>query len=158
MLIGDSNPSCISTSDSLPSATRILQPLDVHIASTGKYTFGSRDFQSKSGLLYEAKALQDRYCCTSPATFLTPFLTAHSNVLRDPEISEVFSRGQNPQHWHMARRTHITPDNGSAGATGEPAEVYMEVFRKEASLADVDNVMAGVVKSWKGIIEDVDGL
>jgi hypothetical protein len=25
-------------------------------------------------------------------------------------------------------------------------EVYMEVFRKEASLSDVDNVLAGVVR------------
>jgi len=29
-------------------------------------------------------------------------------------------------------------------------EMYMEVFRKEASLSDVDNVMVGAVKTWKG--------
>ncbi|KAF9454273.1 hypothetical protein P691DRAFT_770710, partial [Macrolepiota fuliginosa MF-IS2] len=134
-----------SMGDSLPSASKILQPLDVHIASTGKYTFGSKNFESKSGLLFEARALQDR----------------------DPEISEVFSRGQNPQHWHMARRTSLLSSSssnsnaggpGTAATGGEPAEVYMEVFRKESSLADVDNVMAGVVKSWKGIVGDVDGL
>lgn len=34
----------------------------------------------------------------------------------------------------------------------------MEVFRKETSLADVDNVMTGAVKNWKGISEDVGGL
>jgi len=47
--------------DSLPSATKILQPGDVHIGSTGKYTFGSDNFRSKFGILYEARALQDRY-------------------------------------------------------------------------------------------------
>lgn len=47
--------------DSLPSATKILQPGDVHIGSTGKYTFGSDNFRSKSGILHEARALQDRY-------------------------------------------------------------------------------------------------
>lgn len=79
--------------------------------------------------------------------------------LRDPEIWEVFSRGQNPQHWYMARRTFIqTGDGQIGGGVGEPAEVYMQVFRKETSLADVDNVMTGVVKSWKAVVEDVAGL
>lgn len=68
----------------------------------------------------------------------------------------------------MARRTRTTPggqhastsggDGFGVSGLGEPAEMYMEVFRKEASLADVDNVMAGAAKNWKGIMEDVDGL
>ncbi|KXN92429.1 hypothetical protein AN958_07047 [Leucoagaricus sp. SymC.cos] len=126
-----------SMTDSIPSASRILQPLDVHIGSTGKYTFGSKSFHSKSGLLHEARALQDR----------------------DPEILEVFSRGQNPQYWHMARRTRSPPSGGGGGGGGvgsEPTEMYMEVFRKETSLSDVDNVMAGAVKNWKGVLEDVE--
>ncbi|KAJ3557998.1 hypothetical protein NP233_g11597 [Leucocoprinus birnbaumii] len=134
--------------DSLPSASSILQPSDAHIGSTGKYTHGSQNFHSKSGILHEAKALQDR----------------------DPEILEVFSRGQNPQYWHMARRTRsplngqsstaTTGGGGNGGGPGlsEPLEMYMEVFRKEASLADVDNVMAGAVKNWKGVVEEVDVL
>jgi hypothetical protein len=52
----------------------------------------------------------------------------------------VFSRGQNPQYWHIARRGLGT----ELGAADE--EVYMEVFRKEASLTDVDNALAGVIR------------
>jgi hypothetical protein len=63
----------------------------------------------------------------------------------DPEISEVFSRGQNPQYWHIARRGLGAREDGGM----KDGEVYMEVFRKEASLSDVDNVLAGVVRSCK---------
>lgn len=56
----------------------------------------------------------------------------------------------------MARRAPISSGSGAGG--GEPDQVYMEVFRKETSLTDVDNVITGVVKNWKGISEDVDGL
>ena len=144
--------------DSLPSATKILQPGDVHIGSTGKYTFGSDNFRSKSGILYEARALQDRYL-----PFFLPLM--YNNTRKygsDPEILEVFSRGQNPQYWHMARRTRSAAHGtnatdsreGSGVVSGEPLEMYMEVFRKEASLSDVDNVMAGAVKTWKG---EMDG-
>ena len=59
-------------SDSLPSATKILQPVDVHIGSTGKYTFGSENFHSKSGILHEARALQDRYSSLFFFLFLCP--------------------------------------------------------------------------------------
>lgn len=80
----------------------------------------------------------------------------------NPEILEVFSRGQNPQYWHMAHRTRPaahganTTDSGEGGSvvSDEPLEMYMEVFRKEASLSDVDNVMVGAVKTWKG---EMDG-
>lgn len=64
-------------------------------------------------------------------------------------IQEVFSRGQSPQHWHVAR----TVGQGSSDREGDMnGEVYMEVFRKEASLTDVDNVVAGVIRR---IQEDV---
>jgi hypothetical protein len=52
----------------------------------------------------------------------------------------VFSRGQNPQHWHVARRG-LPTDQGTADG-----EVYLEVFRKETSLTDVDNALAGVIR------------
>jgi len=61
-------------------------------------------------------------------------------VCSDPGITEVFSRGQNPQHWHVAKRGLASNDGGSGG------EVYLEVFRKETSLTDVDNVLAGIVR------------
>ncbi|EDR14001.1 uncharacterized protein LACBIDRAFT_305341 [Laccaria bicolor S238N-H82] len=103
--------------ESLPSANKILQPLDTHIVSTGQYTLSSPKFVSKSSHLYNAMAMQEI----------------------DPGITEVFSRGQNPQHWHVAKR-------GLGSNDGDGGEVYLEVFRKEASLTDVDNVLAGIVR------------
>ncbi|KAJ7763534.1 hypothetical protein DFH07DRAFT_812389 [Mycena maculata] len=109
-----------STVDALPSAVKILQPKDRYALSSSQFTIASADFESRSGHLYNARQL-----------------------LRssDPDISEVFSRGQNPQHWHVARRGLGT----EVGAAADE-EVYMEVFRKEASLTDVDNALAGVIR------------
>ncbi len=64
---------------------------------------------------------------------------------RDPGIHEVFSRGLNPQHWHIAKRG-LGGSNSALGFTGCDEAVFMEVFRKETSLADVDNVLTGIVK------------
>lgn len=66
----------------------------------------------------------------------------------DHEILEVFSRGQSPQHWHVAKR-----DLGNT-YTGAEGEVYMEVFRKETSLTDVDNVVAGAVRKSRLVDPD----
>ena len=63
-------------------------------------------------------------------------------IYRDPEISEVFSRGQNPQHWHIMRRGLSVCDSGNV----DDGEVYMGIYRKETSLGDVDNVLASVVR------------
>lgn len=60
----------------------------------------------------------------------------------DNDIHEVFSRGQNPQHWHIGRRGLDTQVDDADG------DVYMEVFRKEASLTDVDNTLAGVIRKY----------
>ncbi|KAG5643791.1 hypothetical protein DXG03_009614 [Asterophora parasitica] len=70
------------TPDQIPNLAKILQPTDTHIVSTGTYTMSSSNFSSKAGYLNDAQELQ----------------------AIDSEISEVFSRGQNPQHWHIARR------------------------------------------------------
>ena len=58
------------------------------------------------------------------------------------DIHEVFSRGQNPQHWHISRR--------GLGQNGENAqgEVFMEVARKESTLTDVDNELVGTVRRF----------
>ena len=69
--------------------------------------------------------------------------------IRDSEITEVFSRGQNPQHWHIGKR----PENESDCSEGA---VFMEVFRKEASLTDVDNVLTGLVKK-SGLVDGTPG-
>lgn len=60
------------------------------------------------------------------------------------DVHEVFSRGQNPQHWHIAKRglginTEGAPVHG---------EVFMEVARKESTLTDVDNELAGTVRRF----------
>ena len=52
----------------------------------------------------------------------------------EPLITEIFSRDQHPQHWHVAKRDTHTSD-------GEEREVYLEVARKETSFSDVDNIM-----------------
>ncbi|KAJ6581937.1 hypothetical protein B0H19DRAFT_1217852 [Mycena capillaripes] len=112
--------------DTLPSATKILQPKDRYALSSARLTITSPEFASRSGHLYSARQL------------------LHAS---DPAISEVFSRGQNPQHWHIARRGLQTNGNRDGEEEGTAAEeVYMEVFRKETSLTDVDNALAGVIR------------
>jgi hypothetical protein len=69
-----------------------------------------------------------------PAPPFTLMLTLASN----PHISEVFARGQQPQHWHIARRREGQHSEG---------DVFLEVMRKETSLTDVDNVLASVGRS-----------
>ncbi len=59
-------------------------------------------------------------------------------------MSEVFSRGQNPQHWHISRSGLGTSPSGEQ----LHGEVYLEVARKESTLTDVDNELAGVVKRF----------
>ncbi|KAJ7117611.1 hypothetical protein C8R44DRAFT_791120 [Mycena epipterygia] len=108
-----------SALDLLPSATKILQPTDRYALSSARLTIRSPDFESRSGHLYSARQM------------------LHDS---EPDIAEVFSRGQNPQHWHVARR-----GLGTEQSTVDE-EVYMEVFRKEASLTDVDNALAGVIR------------
>ncbi|KAJ7068862.1 hypothetical protein B0H15DRAFT_871867 [Mycena belliarum] len=115
-----------SAIDSLPSATKILQPKDRYALSSSQFTIRSADFESRSGHLYNARQLLGE---------------------NEPEISEVFSRGQNPQYWYVARRGLGTEQQGAPDE-----EVYMEVFRKEASLTDVDNALAGVVRRSAGAV------
>lgn len=62
----------------------------------------------------------------------------------DHDVQEVFSRGQNPQHWHIARRGLGTDREGKSAE----GEVYMEIARKESTLTDVDNELAGVVRKF----------
>ncbi|KAG5649611.1 hypothetical protein H0H81_002856 [Sphagnurus paluster] len=109
------------TPDQLSTAAKMLQPTDTHLVSAGQFAISSPNFSSKSGHLYNVQGLQTN----------------------DPDISEVFSRGLNPQHWHIARRG-LGPNAHNYDA--DHGEVFMQIFRKEASLSDVDNVLAGVVK------------
>ncbi|KAH9933299.1 uncharacterized protein B0H18DRAFT_982932 [Fomitopsis serialis] len=105
----------------MPSATNILQPQSTHVLAVNGYTVSSsRPVPNNPEQLYHAKQV----------------------FQSDNDVSEVFSRGQNPQHWHVAkRRLEITdqPDQ---------AQVYMEIARKENTLTDVDNEVAAIVREF----------
>ncbi|KAH9840215.1 uncharacterized protein C8Q71DRAFT_746380 [Rhodofomes roseus] len=111
----------------LPSATNILQPQSAHVLAVNGYTVSSsRPLPKNSEQLYHAKQM----------------------FQSDHDVSEVFSRGQNPQHWHVAKRRLEIIDQP------DQAQVYMEIARKESNLTDVDNEVAAVVRSF---VEQDDG-
>lgn len=103
--------------------TKILEPQSSHIICTGGYTFSSSsEFTSKSEHLFNGRErLQSQF-----------------------DIQEVFSRSQNPQHWHIAKRGLGVDQDGNV----VDGEVFMEVARKESTLADVDNELTGAVRRF----------
>lgn len=107
----------------LPSATKILQPQNRHLVSVDGFT-------TSSTIPLSAK----------PEHLLNAQQILHSEL----DAVEVFSRGQNPQHWHIAKR------GLDVVLEGQPSEgeVFMEIARKESSLTDVDNDLAGVVRRF----------
>ncbi|KAH7890743.1 hypothetical protein F5I97DRAFT_1974491 [Phlebopus sp. FC_14] len=107
-----------SLESSLPSATNILQSKDCHIMTTGQYTTASVEPFPASDIVYDARQLLER----------------------EAAVVEVFSRGLNPQHWHVARRAVDHTEDGKG-------EVYVQVSRKEASLSDVENVLQRLYRS-----------
>ncbi|KAI0644202.1 hypothetical protein C8Q79DRAFT_974698 [Trametes meyenii] len=107
----------------IPSATKILQPKDKYIIAMDDYTTASSaGFPSRSEHLYGGQRL----------------------LRSDHDVLEVFSRGQNPQHWYIGKRGLGTSQDGHA----IDGEAYMEVSRKETTLTDVDNELASVVKRF----------
>ncbi|KAI0372716.1 hypothetical protein BV20DRAFT_990959 [Pilatotrama ljubarskyi] len=107
----------------IPSATKILQPKDKYIVVTDEYTTTPpAGFTSRSEHLYNGQQL----------------------LRSDHDVLEVFSRGQNPQHWHIGKRGLGTAADGRV----VDGEAYMEVSRKETTLTDVDNELAGVVRRF----------
>ncbi|TFK75038.1 hypothetical protein BDN72DRAFT_892719 [Pluteus cervinus] len=118
-VIEDDLSKTIVDTDVVPTAANILQASDKHVISASGFKISSPEFTSKSGTLFDAQLIQEI----------------------DPEIMEVFSRGQNPQHWHIAKRGAGKPNGGLL----KEGNVYLEVFRKETTLPDVDNVLARVV-------------
>ncbi|KAH9852031.1 hypothetical protein C2E23DRAFT_868869 [Lenzites betulinus] len=109
--------------ETIPSATKILQPKDRYIIASGEYTTTSTaGFTSRSEHLYDGQKL----------------------LRSDHDVVEVFSRGQNPQHWYIGKRNLGTTPDGEA----IDGEAYMEISRKETTLTDVDNELAGVVRRF----------
>ncbi|KAF7794309.1 hypothetical protein EIP86_005443 [Pleurotus ostreatoroseus] len=106
----------------LPTVTSILEKQSEHIASMPPFTCSYPSFHSNSEHLFRGQEL------------------LHSDL----DISEVFSRGQNPQHWHISRSGLGTKPTGEQIR----GEVYLEVERKESTLTDVDNELAGIVKKF----------
>ncbi|KAK0202668.1 hypothetical protein DFS33DRAFT_1262996 [Desarmillaria ectypa] len=107
----------MSSTETLPSATKILQPKDRHLFSRAQFTISNDKFAAQPEQFYMAQHLLES----------------------DPDVQEVFSRGMNPQYWHIAQRALNRDTDG---------DVYLEVSRKETSLSDVDNVLAGVVRRY----------
>ncbi|KAI0788770.1 hypothetical protein C8Q75DRAFT_767861 [Abortiporus biennis] len=113
--------------NSIPTVTKILEPQDLYIISKGPYTTSSKDvhgggFKSKSEHLFYGQQILES----------------------DMDVLEVFSRGQNPQHWHISRRGLGTDKEGNQ----VDGEAFMEIARKESTLTDVDNVLAGVTRKF----------
>jgi len=107
----------------IPTATKILQPQDRHIVSTGGYTFSP----------------PPEFSCNSEHLFYEKDMMGS-----DADVLEVFSRGQNPQHWHVAKRG-LGTGNNSHPVEGE---VFLEVARKESTLPDVDNELATRLRKY----------
>ncbi|KAJ3806670.1 hypothetical protein EV368DRAFT_49641 [Lentinula lateritia] len=118
----DEEPSKSST-ETIPSLTKILQPKDRHIFASGRAPFSVQD---------------DSEMSTSNSIHL---FNAQALLQGQHDVQEVFSRGQNPQHWHIARSVAQTRDR-----RGMIGEMYLQIFRKETSLTDVDNVMTSVIR------------
>ena len=74
------------------------------------------------------------------------FLSNESNryCYSDLDAQEVFSRGQNPQHWYLSR-SGLGTDKAGNHIEGE---AFMEIARKESTLTDADNALAGVVRRF----------
>ncbi|THH21185.1 hypothetical protein EUX98_g8430 [Antrodiella citrinella] len=106
---------------SIPTVTKILEPQDKHVISTGQFTLSS-SFTSRS----------------------EHFFSGQQILRSDLDAQEVFSRGQNPQHWYISR-SGLCGDNMGGRIEGE---AYMEIARKESTLTDVDNALAGVVRRF----------
>ena len=128
--------------DVVTPVTRILEPQNRHIICTGGYTSSSQSgFSSKSEHLFDGRAQLHKCVLTlvAPRTPLN-FMFPRSEF----DVQEVFSRGQNPQHWHISKRGLGVDQHGRA----IEGEVFMEVARKESTLTDVDNELAGVVRHF----------
>lgn len=89
-----------------------------------------------------------QFCLSSKDLInFTPFShPPRSSITSDEDVLEVFSRGQSPADWHLVKRGLGTTD--ARGAVSVQGDVYMEIARKEASLTDVDNEIAGVIRRF----------
>lgn len=94
----------------------------------------SNSFSCSSWQLHEGKHILSASVLLN--SFAAVILTSFK---REPEVLEVFSRGQNPQDWHLVKRGRDE---------SEPGDVYMEIARKEASLTDVDYELSALIRRF----------
>jgi len=107
---------------STSSVKNVLQKSQYIISTPHDLTYTATSFSPSSGHFHDEQHILDT----------------------DPEVLELFSRGQNPQDWHLAKRGLGMDENGSA----VDGNVYMQIGRKEATLSDVDNELAGVIRRF----------
>ncbi|KAL5536785.1 hypothetical protein ACEPAF_608 [Sanghuangporus sanghuang] len=95
----------------------VLQKSQHAISSPNQLTYSSVSFSATSWHLHEGNRALDL----------------------NSDLQEVYSRGQNPQDWHLVKRGLVGNVKGN---------VFMEIGRKEASLVDVDNEVLGVLRRF----------
>ncbi|KAL5492528.1 hypothetical protein ACEPAI_3975 [Sanghuangporus weigelae] len=95
----------------------VLQKSQHVISAPNQLTYSSVSFSATSWHLHEGKKALEL----------------------NSDFQEVYSRGQNPQDWHLVKR----------GLDGNvKGNVFMEIGRKEASLVDVDSEILGVLRRF----------
>ncbi|THH05053.1 hypothetical protein EW145_g5077 [Phellinidium pouzarii] len=113
----DSEQEKITAAFSSSPVQSVLQKSQHVVDSPNQLTYSSTSFSATSWHFHEGKRVLEL----------------------DQDILEIYSRGQSPQDWHLVKR------GVSTGAVVH-GDVYMEIRRKEASLVDVDNEVAGVIR------------
>ncbi|KAI9458128.1 hypothetical protein BJY52DRAFT_1269847 [Lactarius psammicola] len=94
-------------------------------------------YQASSALLANIQVTSEGTTVTSAEfSSRSEHLFNGSQLIANGDATEVFSRTQGPQHWHVARRE-------------AESMVYLEVLRKETSLADVENELVGTVRRFR---------
>ncbi|CCM00358.1 uncharacterized protein FIBRA_02388 [Fibroporia radiculosa] len=127
--IVEENVKKVDSTTGLPTVTTILQPQDHHVVSSNGFTsISSTGFKAGTEHLFYSRQM----------------------FQNDPDVSEIFSRGLHPQHWHMAKRGLGTDEDGRRA----DGEVFMQVARKESTLTDVDNELNAVVRKFIGSTSD----
>ena len=79
-------------------------------------------------------------CTFDPLHLSSCNMTILTSRFRDADTLEIYSRGQNPQDWHLVKRGEPVVGSHNVG------DVYMEIGRKEASLTDVDYELSALVR------------
>ncbi|KAE9399575.1 hypothetical protein BT96DRAFT_993899 [Gymnopus androsaceus JB14] len=137
-----------SSTDTIPSLTKILQPRDRHIFALERAPFAVHDdpqlFASNSIHLYNAQALLPEVRFRSRRNRIK--LNNSRNRILFPANMTYRKCLPEVRAHNIGMLLGASARDRSDGDRELNGEVYMEVFRKDASLTDVDNVVTGVVR------------